>query len=276
MQKNIFKKIESYLDYAVELETNLTAIPAVDPSSGGDGEFEKANYLESELKKLKFDEILRIDAPDKRVKSKVRPNIVARYKGQNSSKTFWIMTHLDIVPPGDLKLWKTDPYKLLREGNKIYGRGTEDNQQGLVASILAVKAMMETGYRPPVDIVLLFIADEEVGEGYGIDYLLKNKNELFGKKDIFLTPDGGNARGNAISVSEKSLIWLKFIVTGKQCHASTPHVGINPVTASSKLMCKLEEKLREKYNAKDKLFNPPISTFVPTKREVAKVSINTI
>lgn len=276
MQDKIFKKIDSYLDYAVELETKLTAIPAIDPTSDGDGEYEKANYLESELKKLSFDEILRIDVPDKRVKSGIRPNIIAKYKGKNPVRTFWIMSHLDIVPPGDLKLWKTDPYKVHRKGNKIYGRGVEDNHQGLVASILSVKAMMDAGFRPPVNIALLFNAEEEVSSDYGINYILKNRAELFNKNDIFLVPDGGNAQGTMVEIAEKSLLWLKFTVTGRQCHASMPYDGINPVTASSKLMCRLEEQLHKKYADKDILFDPPVSTFVPTKRETAPNSINTI
>lgn len=275
MQKKIFEKIGSYLDYAVELEKNLTAIPAIDPTCGGEGEYEKANYLESELKKLSFDKILRIDAPDKRVKSGVRPNIIAIYKGKNPGKKFWIMSHLDVVPPGDLKLWKTDPYKLHREGNKIYGRGSEDNQQGMVSSILAVKAMMDTGYRPPASIALFFNAEEEVSSKYGVVYVIDNKPELFGKNDIFLTPDGGNSAGDEVLIAEKAILWLKFTVTGKQCHASAPHKGINPVSASSKLICKLE-KLYKKYPFKDNLFEPPISTFVPTKREIIETSVNTI
>ncbi|HUT85662.1 MAG TPA: M20 family metallo-hydrolase [Elusimicrobiales bacterium] len=275
MQNKIFKKIDSQLDCAVKLQENLTAIAAIGPSNGGDGEFEKANYLESELKKLKFDEIKRIDAPDENVKSGVRPNLIARYKGENSDRTFWIMTHIDVVPAGNLELWKTDPFKVHREGNKLYGRGVEDNQQGMIASIVAVKSMMDEGYRPPFDIALLFVADEETGSKYGIQYLLKNNPKLFSKKDVFLVPDGGNAKGNSIEIAEKSILRLKFTVIGKQCHAATPTSGINPVNASSKLVCKLSS-LYQEYDLKNDIFDIPTSTFEPTIRKGHTASPNTI
>ncbi|HOX23369.1 MAG TPA: M20/M25/M40 family metallo-hydrolase, partial [Elusimicrobiales bacterium] len=186
MKDKIFKKIESYADYAVELQAGLTARPAIAPSSGGEGEYEKAVWLEKELKKLHFDEMFRIDAPQKEAKKGIRPNIIARYKGCKGGKTLWIMSHLDIVPPGERSLWKTDPYKLVREGGKIYGRGVEDNQQGIVSSILCARALMELGLRPQVDLGLLFNADEETASEYGAEYVLKHRKDIFRKKDMFI------------------------------------------------------------------------------------------
>ena len=148
MLKDLLSKISEYKEYAVEIETGLTAIPALDPTSGGEGEYDKAVWLEGELKKLKFDELYRIDAPQATAKNGVRPNIIAKYYGENKNKTLWIMTHLDVVPPGERSLWKTDPYKVHREGDKIYGRGVEDNQQGLVSSLLCVKAFMPFMHEP--------------------------------------------------------------------------------------------------------------------------------
>ena len=91
----------------------------------------------SVLKQMKFDELSVINIKDPKAKNGVRPNIVAKYYGQNRKKTLWVMAHLDIVPPGDLSLWKTDPFKAVVKGDKIYGRGSEDNQQGVVSGLLA-------------------------------------------------------------------------------------------------------------------------------------------
>jgi succinyl-diaminopimelate desuccinylase len=59
---------------------------------------------------------------------------------------------MDVVPPGDLNLWNTDHYKI-----EVKERGTTDNQQDLVASIYALKAIKDLGITPPYDLGVVFI-----------------------------------------------------------------------------------------------------------------------
>jgi succinyl-diaminopimelate desuccinylase len=275
MKAKILEKIAGCEAYAVELQRGLTAIPAISPASGGEGEYDKAVYLEKELKKLRFDSIEWFNAPHKEAKNGVRPNIVARYKGKKPGKTLWFMSHLDIVPPGELKLWNSDPYTLKIDGRKLIGRGVEDNQQAMVSSILTVKAMMELDYRPEYDIALLFCADEESGSGYGADYLTERHKDLFGKDDMFFVPDSGAPDGAAIEVAEKSILWMKVTTRGKQCHASRPALGINAFRAASELVVKYGT-LYKKFPHKDKLYDPPTSTFEPTKKEANVPNVNTL
>ena len=275
MKEKILKKIDGYEAYAIEVQRNLTAIPAISPLSGGEGEYDKAVYLEKELKKLKFDSIEWINAPQKEAKNGVRPNLIARYKGTNSGKTLWLMSHLDIVPPGEMKLWKSDPYKLKIEGRNLIGRGVEDNQQATVSSLLVVKAMMELNFRPEFDIALLFCADEETGSGFGADYIVEKRPDIFGKDDMFFVPDSGTEDGSAIEVAEKSILWLKVTTHGKQCHASRPSLGVNAFRAASDLVVKFDS-LYNKFPHKDELYDPPISTFEPTKKEANVPNVNTL
>ena len=275
MKEQILRKIGSYEAYAIELQRGLTAIPALAPSSGGEGEYDKAKWLEGELKKLKFDSIEWINAPQAEAKNGIRPNVIARYKGKSPARTIWFMSHLDIVPPGDLKMWNSDPYKLVVDGRKLTGRGVEDNQQATVSSILLVKAMMELDYRPEYDIALLFCADEETGSGYGADYISEKHPQLFGKEDVFFVPDSGCEDGSLIEVAEKSIMWMKVITKGKQCHASRPELGINAFKASSDLITRFQ-KLYRKFPKKDRLYEPPISTFEPTKKENNVPNVNTL
>lgn len=276
MHKELFKKIDTYKPVVVDLQTHMIACPAVSPHAGGLGENAKAAYLLSVLKTMKFDEVSVINVKDAKAKGGVRPNIVAKYYGQNRKKTLWVMAHMDVVPPGDLNLWKTDPFKAVVKGDKIYGRGSEDNQQGLVSGLLAVKAMMDLGVRPPCNYALLFNADEEIGSTYGIVPLLKKHGKLFGKEDAFLVPDGGNPQGSMVEIAEKNMLWLKFTVSGKQTHSSTPHSGNNAHRAGAHLVVKLGD-LYKKFNKKDALFAPEsTSTFEPTKKEANVPNVNTI
>lgn len=77
----------------------------------------KALYLEGLLRELGVTDILRIDAPDPRVPDGVRPNVVARIPGA-SPRRLWILGHMDVVPPGELSYWKTDPWKVVVDGDK--------------------------------------------------------------------------------------------------------------------------------------------------------------
>lgn len=277
MEKALLKQIDTYRQDVIDLQTHMIACPAVSPHEGGKGENQKAVYLLSVLKQMKFDEVSVINVKDTQAEGGIRPNIVAKYYGANKSKTLWVMAHMDVVPAGDLSLWQTDPFKAVVKGDRIYGRGSEDNQQGLVSGLLAVKAMMDVGVRPPCNYALLFNADEEMGSTYGLLSILKDHRHLFGPEDEFLVPDGGMPDGTMVEVAEKNMLWVKITVTGQQTHASTPLAGANANRAAAYLTVALDERLHKKFNKKDKLFAPEVkSTFEPTKREANVPNVNTI
>ena len=121
----------------------------------------------------------------------------------------------------------------------------------------------------------IFVADEETGSDYGIQYLLENHMELFKKEDFFLIPDAGNEDGTLVEVAEKSIVWFKFNIQGKQTHGSTPELGVNAHKAGANLIVELED-LYKVFNDSDPVFDPPISTFEPTKREANVPNVNTI
>ncbi len=273
--KKISEKIESYRDEFIELQAKLTAIPALGPTNGGDGETEKARFIEEWIKEhVEFDTIERHDAPDKRVSSGTRPNIVALKKGKSGKKRIWVMGHLDVVPPGDLNLWESDPYEVRIEDGKIFGRGVEDNQHGIVTPLFALKAIEELGLSLPFDVGIVLVSDEETGSVYGIQHILK-ESDIIGKDDFIIVPDAGVPDGSMIEVAEKSISWLKIETKGKQCHASTPAEGINAHRAAAHLITRLD-KLYEIFDQSDEVFDPPISTFEPTKKEANVPNINTI
>lgn len=181
---------------------------------------------------------------------------------------------MDVVPEGDASLWNTPPFKAIVKDGRVYGRGSEDNGQSLVASLIAGKAIIELDIVPEYSLGLVFVSDEETGSKYGIQHLL-NQN-IFSKDDLFIVPDGGTPSGNLIEIAEKSILWLKFSVFGKQTHASTPENGLNASRRTMEFILALDKKLKEKFNKTDKLFSPPYSTFEPTKRERNVDNVNTI
>jgi succinyl-diaminopimelate desuccinylase len=277
VKETIFKLIDESLPLLLELETGLTSRPALSPDSEGEGELDKCEFLQSWLKAQGISQLERYDAPDSRAKGGVRPNLIATIPGSDTaSSRLWIMSHLDVVPPGERSLWQSDPWTLSHAGDRITGRGVEDDQQGICSSALAALSLTKAGIVPPRTVKLLFAADEENGSKYGIDWLLKNHGDLFRQGDVVLVPDGGDSRGASIEIAEKNLIWARFSVSGKQAHGSRPDLGANAFLAGSDLAVALHYGLSEKFSAHDPLFEPDYSTFQPTKKEANVPNINTI
>ncbi|MBU1004156.1 MAG: M20 family metallo-hydrolase [Proteobacteria bacterium] len=276
MSETLIQRIHAMNAEVVDLQRKLVAIPALGPDNNGDGEKEKTDFLIAYLKGLGIDDIREFNAPDERVSCGYRPNVAAIIPGQDPSRTFWIISHTDIVPPGDPDLWDGDPYVLRVEGDSIIGRGVEDDHGGIVPSLVLGKALMESGLTPPMNLGILLVADEETGSQKGLGYLVNEHGGLFAQNDLFLVPDFGTPDAAMVEVAEKGVLWLEASVTGKQCHASTPAEGVNAMVAASAFVLLLHAELPAKFPGTNELFSPSTSTFCPTKREANVPNINTI
>lgn len=274
-KEKVFAFLDGSAEGVVELESLLSSIPAIAPESGGTGELAKCEALEAWLKKRGVSRLEHYDSPDPRVPAKKRPNLVATIPGAKDEKRLWIMSHLDVVPEGDRSMWKTDPFKVEYRDGRVYGRGVEDNQQGLVGSVFAALSLVENGIVPPYTIKLLFVADEEVGSVHGIQFLLKTQ-KLFRPDDLIIIPDGGVAEGTDIEVAEKNICWLKVMTKGKQTHAAMPDQGANAFLAASDLALRIHRLEKTVFTARDALFEPDRSTINPTKKEANVPNVNTI
>ena len=223
----LFTLLDQQSERVVDLQTRLTAIPAIGPRNGGDGEKEKGEFLYGYLQSMGIADIREYRAPDTEVPCGYRPNLVAVIPGKDTTKTLWVISHIDVVPPGDLALWNSDPYGMVRDGDTLIGRGVEDNQQGIVSSLLVAHALLDSQATPEINFGMIFVADEETGSTYGLDYLVQQQEDLFSDDDLFLIPDFGEPKSEMVEVAEKSMFWLKITIEGKQCHASTPDQGVN-------------------------------------------------
>ena len=265
--------LTSYRQEMVEMQRELVRRNAVGPENGGPGEGAKAAFLKELLESwgLKVDSY---PAPDARLAEGQRPNLVAWLPGRWPEKV-WVLSHLDVVPPGEVSLWQSDPFTLRVEGDRLYGRGTEDNHQAIVTSLMAAKAFLDLGLTPERTVALALVADEETGSHLGLEFLLRQARHLFSREDLIIVPDAGNVDGTLIEVAEKSILWLKLTLLGQQAHASRPQLGRNTLRACAHLIVALEG-LRREFPTENQLFRPPESTFEPTRKEANVDNINTI
>lgn len=273
--ENVFERIDSYREDVIKLQADLTSRIALGPVNEGTGEHEKIAFVKDLLKESDPDFLEEIKAPDERARDGYRPSLVAGWGEMQDQSSVWVLSHADIVPPGDLSLWESDPYQIKVEGDRIFGRGVEDNQHGFVSSYLALKAVLGSDHQTLRPVCLAIVADEETGSKYGLQYVLQHHKDLFKKNDLIVVPDAGNKEGTMIEVAEKSMLWIRFIVKGKQCHASTPKKGKNSLFGAASLIVALDQ-LKARFSLSDDLFRPSVSTFEPTKMEANVPNVNTI
>jgi len=269
----VIERVEAETQAMVELQKRITAVPAIGPDNGGEGELKRAELLKTLLQEFGYPVIEDHPCPDERVPAKHRPNVIARIPGRDKARTLWILSHMDIVPPGEREHWDTDPFVAVVKDGRIFGRGVEDNQQAMVASIAAGKVLIEEGIEPEINYALALVSDEETGSKYGLEHLIGEG--VFREGDLILVPDFGSPDGDKIEIAEKSIVWFKFTVKGIQCHASKPVPGCNSLRAASDLIMRLEG-LYGKFSYRDELFEPPGSTFEPTKKDANVPNVNTI
>ncbi len=266
---------EEIKNYVISLYRKFIPIKALAPEFGGEGELDRAKVLEEEIRELGLTPS-RFDAEDKRAKGGIRPNILALLEGQNSEKTLWIVAHMDVVPEGELSLWKYPPYEVTIKDDYIYGRGVEDDGQAIVIALGVAKYLIDKGLKPKINLGIALVSDEEVGSKYGLLYLLERNAFSESDKNYFLIPDAGSPDGSKIIVAEKHILHFKVAVKGKQVHASTPHLGLNAHRLGMRFNLMLDEMLHEKFSDYQDLYEPPVTTCEPTKKERNIDNLNTI
>ncbi len=272
MLARLLERIEQLRGYAVELYKKLIPLKAIPPDFGGRGELRRAEALQEELEKLGY-RVERFDARDDRAEGGVRPNLVVKIG--SGRPRLWIIAHIDTVPEGDARLWRYPPFEATVEGDRVYGRGAEDNLQAVVSAMLLLRALRETGVEPPLTLGVAFVSDEEAGSRYGVRFLLE-KTGVFRSGDWVLVPDYCSPDGSRIEVAEKHLLWLRVVVEGRQAHASTPHLGLNAHRLGMMFNLELDKVLHEMFLDYDEMFEPPVSTFEPTRKEENVGNVNTI
>ena len=277
MKNTLLEKLIHKRDDVIFFQTELTKRPAIGPTEGGIGEFEKAKWVEETVRSWGVTDIQHFDIIDERVPSKVRPNLVIRHKGK-SEKTLWIIGHLDVVPPGEISLWNTNPFEACLDDfdpDIIRGRGVEDNQQAIVTGLLILQELVKNSITPDLSFALLLVADEETRNTYGINHVIDNNPQLIKKDDLVLVPDFGTKEGNLIEIAEKGVLWLAVEIEGKQCHGSTPDEGKNALIAASDMILQIHD-VEQTFTIRNSLFSPDRTTITPTRHEENVPNINTI
>lgn len=174
----------------------------------------------------------------------VRPNLVARIKGNGKKRPLLIVGHTDTVNV-DAKKWTHGPFSAHREGGYVYGRGTVDDKDNLAAALMSILLVKRQGVALDRDLIFLAEAGEEGNTSIGIAFLV---NEHFPDIEAeFCLAEGGSVareRGKvkfvSVQTTEKIPRGVKLVASGVAGHGSVP-LRSNPVTHIAKAVAKVSE-----------------------------------
>jgi acetylornithine deacetylase/succinyl-diaminopimelate desuccinylase-like protein len=203
-------------DEVVELCRDLIRIDTSNPTSN---ERKAAELVAEWLTDAGLDPQIIESAPG-------RASTIARWAGEDSSRpALLIHGHLDVVPAAAAD-WQVDPFAGEIRDDCLWGRGAVDMKDMDAMTLAVVRDWARQGRRPPRDVVLAFVADEEAGGVYGAHHLVDNHAELFEGCTEAISEVGGfsitvgGRRLYPIETAEKGIAWLTLVARGRAGHGS--------------------------------------------------------
>ena len=138
----------------------------------------------------------------------------------------------------------------LRTGGCI-GRGVEDNQQGVVAGIYAVKALMEPG-RPSRRSTSRCSSSptRRPAASWASSTCSEEHAQMFRQEDLVIVPDGGEPDGSMIEVAEKGIAWIRFDPGASRATPACPRRGSTPTSPRAHADREAPGSLHQKFNAR--------------------------
>ncbi len=208
-------------DEVVDLCRDLLRIPSVNRGPGDGDERQAAEYVAEKLAEVGLETTI--------VESeKNRTSVIARVEGEDRSRGgLLIHGHLDVVP-ADADDWTLPPFAgEIGDDGCLWGRGAVDMKDMDAMTLAVVRDRLRTGRKPPRDLVLAFVADEEAGGRLGARYLAENHAELFEGCTEAISEVGGfsyevsnDLRLYLIETAQKGIAWMKLTVAGRAGHGS--------------------------------------------------------
>ena len=216
---------EPLSDVSSEVVQLVQELIQIDTSNYGDdsgpGEALAAEYVEAKLREVG------IDCERYETTSGKRQGVYARIVGADSSRqALMLHGHLDVVP-AQASDWRFDPFAAEIHEGCIWGRGAVDMKDGVGMILALMRSYVRNGIKPPRDIVLQFLPDEEAGSRHGSHWLTANRKDMFENVSQAIGEVGGysltlqnDIRLYLVQTAEKGIRWMKLRAEGTAGHGS--------------------------------------------------------
>jgi succinyl-diaminopimelate desuccinylase len=149
--------------------------------------------------------------------------------------------HTDVVPPGDLANWTSDPFTPREAEGRLYGRGAADMKSGIAAFVAAAAAI-------PADagtVMLAITNDEEADAINGTEKLMAWAQAQQHHFDFAIVgePSSATQLGDSIKIGRRGSLSGTITVAGIQGHVAYPDRANNPLPALARIVTALDTEI---------------------------------
>lgn len=227
----------------VEILTSLVSIPSVNPMGR---DVAGPEYLETRLTEWLVEFFRRLEVPWQRLEvAPGRANVVARVERPGAKTTILLDAHQDTVPVDGMTI---EPFRPVVKEGRLYGRGACDVKGGM-ASMLAAFAKLASD-RPPTaaNVVMSCTCDEEFMAA-GARSLARLWSSPAGQDSLLFPPPDvcvvAEPTDLNIVVAHRGAVRWKLRTTGRACHSSRPHEGVNAIYKMAEVLLCLQRYAEE-------------------------------
>jgi succinyl-diaminopimelate desuccinylase len=159
-----------------------------------------------------------------------RPNVIVSWKAGTGTRCLMFEAHTDVVTPGDLAAWSSDPFGARIEGRRMIGRGANDTKGNLAAMLVALMALKQAAPQLSGNLIAGVLCDEEDGMIGVLDFIRRGYADGITAAVICEPQDG------LLCTRQKGAIRACFTVIGRMSHGAMPHCGLNPAPGVAALI----------------------------------------
>jgi acetylornithine deacetylase/succinyl-diaminopimelate desuccinylase-like protein len=184
--QDIYQHIEDHIDEHIATLFRLVSQPSISAQRLG---FDKAPALVKDI----FESVgMNTDIVP--VPNDGLPSVYGTAQGERTDRTLLLYTHYDVQPVDPLDLWKSDPFKPERRGDRLYGRGMSDDKGNIIARIAAIRAFNEVRGGLPCNLKFFAEGEEESGS-INLPDLIEQRGQDFAA-DACIWEGGGRDTNN--------------------------------------------------------------------------------
>ncbi len=194
-------------------------------------------------------------------------NLWAWHRGSKAGPTLVLAGHTDVVPPGPLENWQSDPFVPTHRDGRLHGRGAADMKTAVAAMTVAAAEFVREHPEHAGTVAVLFTSDEEGPALHGTQHALRQLQARGTAIDACIVgePTSVDAVGDMVKNGRRGTLSARLLVLGVQGHVAYPQLALNPILAFAPALAELAATRWDDGNA----------YFLPTSWQVSNIHAGT-